>query len=103
MKTEDFDRIHSLGFSINIDWNLCFAIDYLLEYDQVNILICTYEEWSPNIKFTDAIEMSCDIFYEWYNENRNKIANLSKNDLDDIVLGSITKRVRRNLSIDRLL
>lgn len=103
MRTEDFDRIHSLGFWITIDWNLCFAIDYMLDDEQINILVCSYEEWSPNIKFSDVIEMSCDIFYEWYNDNKNKIDKLSKNDLDDIVLGSITKRVRRNLNLDKLL
>ena len=103
MKTEDFDRIHSLGFWIVIDWNLCFSIDYILDDEQINILVCSYEEWSPNIKFDDVIELSCDIFYEWYNENKDKIDGLSQSDLDDIVLGNITKRVRRNLNLDKLL
>jgi len=104
MKTEDFDRIHSLGFWIVIDWNLCFSIDYLPpDEESINILVCSYEEWSPNIKFDDVIELSCDIFYEWYNENKDKIDNLSQNDFDDIVLGNITKRVRRNLNLDKLL
>ena len=103
MKIEDFDRIHSLGFWIVIDWNLCFTIDYMLDDEQINILVCSYEEWSPNIKFDDVIELSCDIFYEWYNDNKNKIDNLSQKDFDDIVLGNITKRVRRNLNLDKLL
>jgi hypothetical protein len=103
MKTEDFDRIHSLGFWITIDWNLCFTIDYMVDDEQINILVCSYEEWSPNIKFNDVVEMSCDIFYEWYNENKDKIHNLSKYDFDDIILGNITKRVRRNLNLDKLL
>jgi hypothetical protein len=103
MRTEDFDRIHSLGFWITIDWNLCFTIDYIVNDEQINILVCSYEEWSPNIKFNDVVEMSCDIFYEWYNENKDKIDNLSQNDFDDIVLGNITKRVRRNLNLDKLL
>jgi hypothetical protein len=103
MRTEDFDRIHSLGFWITIDWNLCFTIDYMVEDEQINILVCSYEEWSPNIKFNEVVEMSCDIFYEWYNENKDKIYNLSQNDFDDIVLGNITKRVRRNLNLDKLL
>lgn len=103
MRIEDFDRIHSLGFWITIDWNLCFTIDYIVDDEQINILVCSYEEWSPNIKFNDVVEMSCDIFYEWYNENKDKIDNLSQNDFDDIVLGNITKRVRRNLNLDKLL
>jgi len=104
MRTEDFDKIHSLGFWIVIDWNLCFSIDYLPpDEESINILVCSYEEWSPNIKFDDVIELSCDIFYEWYNENKDKIDNLSSNDFDDIVLGNITKRVRRNLNLDKLL
>jgi len=103
MKIEDFDRIHALGFWITIDWNLCFSIDYMLDNEQINILVCSYEEWSTNIKFDDVIELSCDIFYEWYNDNKNKIDNLSQNDFDDIVLGNITKRVRRNLNLDKLL
>jgi hypothetical protein len=103
MRTEDFDRIHSLGFWIVIDWNLCFSIDYIVDDEQINILVCSYEEWSLNIKFNDVIELSCDIFYEWYNENKDKIDNLSSNDFDDIILGNITKRVRRNLNLDKLL
>ena len=103
MKIVDFDRIHALGFWITIDWNLCFSIDYMLDNEQINILVCSYEEWSPNIKFDDVIELSCDIFYECYNENKDKIDNLSQNDFDDIVLGNITKRVRRNLNLDKLL
>jgi len=105
MRTEDFDRIHSLGFWIVIDWNICFSIDYLPPNEEsINILVCSYEdEWSPNIKFDDVIELSCDIFYEWYNENKDKIDNLSQNDFDDIILGNITKRVRRNLNLDKLL
>ena len=104
MKIEDFDRIHSLGFWIVIDWNICFSIDYLPpDEESINILVCSYEEWSPNIKFDDVIELSCDIFYEWYNDNKNKIDNLSQNDFDDIILGNITKRVRRNLNLDKLL
>jgi hypothetical protein len=103
MRIEDFDRIHSLGFWIVIDWNLCFTIDYIVDDEQINILVCSYEEWSPNIKFNDVVEMSCDIFYEWYNENKDKIDNLSQNDFDDIVLGNITKRIRRNLNLDKLL
>jgi hypothetical protein len=103
MKTEDFDKIHSLGFWITIDWNLCFSIDYMVDDEQINILVCSYEEWSLNIKFNDVIELSCDIFYEWYNENKDKIDNLSSNDFDDIILGNITKRVRRNLNLDKLL
>ena len=106
MKTEDFDRIQSLGFWITIDWNICFSIDYVLDEhvsEQINILTCSYEEWSPNIKFEDVMELSCDIFYEWYNSNIEKIENLSLNDFDDIVLGNITKRVRRNLNLDKLL
>jgi hypothetical protein len=50
-----------------------------------------------------TVELSCDIFYEWYNDNKNKIDNLSQNDFDDIILGNITKRVRRNLNLDKLL
>jgi hypothetical protein len=75
----------------------------MLDNEQINILVCSYEEWSPNIKFDDVIELSCDIFYEWYNDNKNKIDNLSQNDFDDIILGNITKRVRRNLNLDKLL
>jgi hypothetical protein len=103
MKTEDFDRIHSLGFWITIDWNMCFSIDYMLDDDAINVLVCTYEEASYKTRFEDIIDLSCDIFYEWYNENRNKIDLLNKNELPDIMLGNITKRVRRNLNLDKLL
>ena len=98
MLTEDFDRIYSLGFIVTIDWNMCFSIDF----DHINILICSYEQ-SVHIKFEEIIESSIDIFYEWYNENKDKIDELTDHDLYDITLGNITKRVRRDLNIDKLL
>jgi hypothetical protein len=103
MNTEDFDRIHSLGFWITIDWNICFSIDYMLDDDTINVLVCTYETASYKIGFDDIVNLSCDIFYEWYNENKNKIDYLNKNELPDIMMGNITKRVRRNLNLDQLL
>ena len=103
MKTEDLNRIHDLGFWITIDWNLCFSIDFPHDTDQICVLVCSYENMPPGISFSDMIEQCIDIFYEWHGENIKKIDKMTKDDLYEISIGNITKRVRRNLSIDRLL
>jgi hypothetical protein len=102
MLTEDFDRIYSLGFLITIDWNMCFTIEYDCETGPIVILLCSYEKCT-NIKFEEIIESSVDIFYEWYNKHKDKIDDLTEDDLFDITLGNITKRVKRDLNIDKLL
>jgi len=58
---------------------------------------------SAGITFSDVMQQSIDIFYEWYNANRKKIDKMSKEEMEDASMGNITKRVRRNLSIDKLL
>ena len=59
MKTEELDRIHSLGFWVTIDWNLCFAVDYASPSgDSINILVCSYEQMSAGITFSDLCFMA---------------------------------------------
>jgi hypothetical protein len=98
---EELDRIHELGFNSIIDWNMCFSISYLSD-DVPVILICSYEPCN-NIKFTEVIESCIDIFYEWYNKHKEHIHDLNEVDLYDITLGNITKRVKRDLNLDKLL
>jgi len=105
MRTEDFDRINSLGFWITIDWNLCFSVDFQegsAKGANINVLICSYE-MSPAIKFVDMVDQCVDIFYEWYNDKCDRIDKMTEDELFESSLGNITKRVRRNLSIDKLL
>jgi len=102
MLTEDFDRIYSLGFIIEIDWNMCFTIEYDRETGPIVILICSYEK-STNIKFEEIMESSVDIFYEWYNKHKDHIDDLTDQDLYDITLGNITKRVKRDLNLGKIL
>ena len=103
MKTGDLDRIHSLGFCVEMDWNICFSIEYVKDDESITILLCTYDEMHSSAKYEDVVEVCCDIFYEWYNEHKSKIKDLCADDLDYIILGSVTKRVRRILSLDRLV
>ena len=105
---EEFNRIHELGFNITIDWNMCFAIDYINPNsssplnDMINILVCSYE-LSMDIKFIEIMEYSIDIFYEWYNKYKNNLLKMIDEDLFDITLGNISKRVKRDLNLDKLL
>ena len=105
---EEFDRIHKLGFSITIDWNMCFSIDYInynsSSYinDMINILLCSYES-SDSIKFTEIMEYSIDTFYEWYNKHKDNIDKFKDEEFFDITLGNISKRVKRDLNLDKLL
>ncbi len=105
---EEFDRIHKLGFTITIDWNMCFSVDYI-NYktsspinDMITILVCSYEP-CESIKFIETMEYSIDIFYEWYNKHKKNIDKLNEEELFDITLGNISKRVKRDLNLDKLL
>ena len=71
---------------------------------ECNVLVCQFDDTVPNIKFLEVVDYCCDIFYEWYNENFKKLDDLrSPEEFDDISLGNITKRVRRDLKLDKLL
>ena len=105
---EEFDRIHKLGFTITIDWNMCFSVDYI-NYnssspinDIITILVCSYEP-CESIKFNEIMEYSIDMFYDWYNKYKDNIDKLNDDDFFDITLGNITKRVMRDLKLDKLL
>lgn len=106
MRTEDFDRIRSLGFWITIDWNLCFSVDFQegsAKGSNINVLICSYDNMPASIGFSEMIDQCVDIFYEWYNDKCDRIDKMTEDELFESSLGNITKRVRRNLSIDKLL
>jgi hypothetical protein len=48
--------------------------------------------------------MSCDIFYEWYNKYKTILDDMADPiGFSDISLGNITKRVYRDLKLDKLL
>ena len=105
---EEFDRIHKLGFTITIDWNMCFSVDYI-NYnssspinDIITILVCSYEP-CESIKFNEIMEYSIDMFYDWYNKHKDNIDKLNDDNFFDITLGNITKRVMRDLKLDKLL
>ena len=106
----DLDKIYNLGFIITIDWNMCFTVTWP-SYNsnqnfgyECNVLVCQFDDTVPNIQFLEVVDYCCDIFYEWYNENFKKLDDLrSPEEFDDISLGNITKRVRRDLKLDKLL
>lgn len=98
---EEFDRITGLGFFVTIDWNIGISITY--DNDEfTSILVCSYDNFN-NIKFIEIVESSIDIFYEWYNKHKDHIDDLTDQDLYDITLGNITKRVKRDLNLGKIL
>jgi hypothetical protein len=112
---EHLDRIQKLGFTIEILWNQGISIS--LEAMDMNsttnpfgvkILFCNFTE-RPELSFEEMIEISCDYFYLWYNKNLSKLKDFENLDTDenyqrlcDSILGDITKRVYRDLSIDQI-
>jgi hypothetical protein len=94
MFEERFDELHKLGFEAQLQWLDWFGI-YDMENDQ-NVLTCNYED--IGVPYTKMVEECLDIFDDWYNNsNRLHDYNLSES------IGDITKRVRRNMGIDKIL
>ena len=107
---EELDRIHKMGFIVTLDWNMCVTINYPFYHassnfgHDCNVLVCQYDDFIKNISFEEIITMVCDVFYEWYNQNK-KILDDMKDPIgfSDISLGNITKRVYRDLKLNKLL
>lgn len=110
---EHLDRIERLGFTVNLNWNKCFDIIYVIESQwttDVRVLFCSYDSVSEP-SYEDIVETSCDFFYMWYNKNLEILKDFELDSTDDsntdrLVesgLGDITKQVYRDFNIDTLL
>lgn len=108
-----FDKIEQLGFTITVKWNQYIEIILMYENNSVSldviILFCSY-----NGNFTEVCELCCDLFYEWYNENKSLVNNFDSaydlsekieyhNKIKDIILGDVSLKVSREMNLDRLL
>lgn len=117
MLSEKLDRIHELGFWISINWKEEFGIYYnandvipATAYS-IRILDCSYYVSKTNpYTFEKMIEVCCDIFFNWYNNNLFTINQFDKNynkdsmsKLEDVCLGEITKVVARELNLEDIL
>jgi hypothetical protein len=118
--SEHLDKIQSLGFQPVLYWNNSFQITYEVENINYNfnqypvdlkIMMCNFQEPYSNLyTYEDMLEVCCDIFYGWYNKNLHIIKELdtiadfqSYTNLEDIVMGDITKVVARELNLSDLL
>ncbi len=108
MTNKHFDTILELGFDIDISWNKSLTIYYIIDDFDIVILHSDY-----NIKsFDNFIDLCIDFFYEWYNKNKKLISKLEFDNsntieiverIEESALGNITKRVNRELNLDKLL
>ena len=94
MFEERFDELHKLGFEAQLQWLDWFGI-YDMENDQ-NVLTCNYED--IGVSYTKMVEECLDIFDDWY-ENSSRLHDHVSCEF----IGDITKRVRRNMGIDKIL
>lgn len=102
------DKIVELGFYVDISWNTSFSIDFI-DLD-ILVLRAVYE---TQHEFEDFMEVCIDMFYCWYNENYKiiqKIELSQGNEKDELIekieknlLGHITTRVNRELSLNKLI
>ncbi len=106
---KELDRIYKMGFIVTLDWNMCVTINCPFYSSsqhghECNVLVCQFDDFITNISYEDIIIMSCDIFYEWYNKYKSIIDDLEDpSNFSDISLGNITKRVYRDLKLNKLL
>ena len=117
MKTsKHLDKIYSLGFLIDIEWNSSFGISYNANdvYPAtsyfVDVLSCVYYKSKDEYSFEDMIESACDIFYHWYNTNLSLITEFDEDyspsvleKLESTCPHDVTKQVARDLGLDDIL
>lgn len=115
--TEHLDKIYQLGFSINFNWNEDFSIYYnannVIPATDYSVCILSspyYMSESNPYTFEDMVEVCCDIFYRWFNNNKQIIDDFDNfydqenlNRLEESCLGSIGKTVARELNLNDIL
>lgn len=94
MFQERFDELHSLGFEAQLQWKDWFGIYDMERHEKV--LHCTYED--IGFHYTKMVEECLDLFDEWYNHS----VSLPEDESWEFI-GDVTKRVRRNMGIDKIL
>lgn len=112
---EDLDRIHSLGFQIELSWNDSINIYYNANdvYPAsayfIDVLNFSYYHVS-GYEFQDMLKNCFDIFYEWYNKNLDIIKRFDKEGtpealgkLEDSCPKNVAKQVARDLKLNGLL
>lgn len=91
---ERFEALHLLGFEAQLHWGDWFAIYDTRVHERV--LECTYED--IGVHYTKMVEECLDIFDEWV-EHCNGLGPEFAHEF----IGDVTKRVRRNMGIDKIL
>ena len=89
-----FEELHELGFEVQLAWNDWFGI-YDMRVEE-KVLTCNYED--IGIPYMKMVEECLDIFDDWYAESIKLPEDVSCE-----FIGDITKRVRRNMGIDKIL
>ena len=89
-----FEELYELGFEVQLHWNDWFGIwDMRVEE---KVLTCSYED--IGVPYTKMVEECLDIFDDWHEESIKLPEEVSWE-----FIGDITKRVRRNMGIDKIL
>ena len=115
--TEHLDKIYQLGFSINFNWNedfsICYNANNVIPATDYSVCILSspyYMSESNPYTFEDMVEVCCDIFYRWFNNNKQIIDDFDNfydqenlNRLEESCLGSIGKTVARELNLNDIL
>lgn len=114
--SKHLDKIYSLGFWIDINWNGNIQISYNANdvYPAtayfIDILSCNYYKSKDEYSFEDMIECACDIFYSWYNANLSLITEFDEDyspkaleKLEAVCPHDVTKQVARDLGLDDIL
>lgn len=94
MFEERFEELHELGFEVQLAWNDWFAI-WDMRFEE-KVLTCNYED--IGVPYTKMVEECLDIFDDWYESSSRRPDHVSWE-----FIGDITKRVRRNMGIDKIL
>lgn len=116
MISDNLDKIFDLGFEVRLDWREDFSIYYNASdvipatAHAILILECSYYKSIQSYTYEKMVECCCDIFYEWYNRNINKIEKFDKeydirtmDILENCAPRNVTKQVARDLNLIDLL
>lgn len=113
--SEKLDKVFELGFEVY----MCWKDDFCIQYDAtdlsikgssetIEILYCVY--YDVGISYKEMVELSLDLFFEWYDNKLDIIKSFDRNYdiksrdlLSDHSLGNISKRIYRNFKLDEIL
>jgi len=110
---EELDNINKFGYRSYLSWDYSFTISYIDEEKDIDIDIVTFSYKNDlNSTYLEYLDYTIDLFYKWYFKNNNIfLENVDFTpkpvygvpNFSEFTLGDISKKIKRELNINKLL